>query len=281
MLTAMAFVPGGEVSGRNAMNAAADGVRGLLAGTIGGSDAATAVVGALAPLGFTAEQGVTFLIALGASGFQQILGSSVIWVNNADLAAAASAAIAGLIHEHDLSAAAVGAALDAVLAAGRRRCLARDLHPHQGGTHTGHPGDGRVCDHRRRTGARRRNFRTACHGDGDRSHARRRPRRRSGHRHGCRICRRRDRRGPGGRGPRVRRHRVLERALRQRGHRRDRRRRHGGRTDEGPGDRLLAGAATAPLRKALPPFSRRSPPTWVPTRQPVGRARRGGRDRQR
>ena len=49
MLTAMAFVPGGEVSDRNAMNAAADGVRGLLAGTIGGSDAAAAVVAAPGP----------------------------------------------------------------------------------------------------------------------------------------------------------------------------------------------------------------------------------------
>ncbi|GEP53785.1 DUF4114 domain-containing protein [Reyranella soli] len=118
LLTAMAFVPGGVTSDRNAMNAAADGVRGLLAGTIGGSDAAAAVVGALAPLGFTAEQGVTFLIALGASGFQQILGSSVVWVNNADLAAAASAAIAGLIHDHGLSAADIGAALSAVFPLG-------------------------------------------------------------------------------------------------------------------------------------------------------------------
>ena len=118
MLTAMAFVPGGEVSSRNAMNAAADGVRGLLAGTIGGSDAAAAVVAALGPLGFTAEQGVTFLVALGASGFQQIFGSSVIWVNNADLAAAASAAIANLIHDHDLSAEAIGDALSAAFPLG-------------------------------------------------------------------------------------------------------------------------------------------------------------------
>ncbi|MBI2739543.1 MAG: hypothetical protein HYX38_23730 [Rhodospirillales bacterium] len=118
LLTAMAFVPGGVTPDRSAMNAAADGVRGLLAGTIGGSDAAAAVVGALAPLGFTAEQGVSFLLALGASGFQQIFGSSVIWVNNADLAAAASVAIAGLIHDHNLSAAEVGNALDAVLPLG-------------------------------------------------------------------------------------------------------------------------------------------------------------------
>ncbi len=118
MLTAMAFVPGGEVSSRNAMNAAADGVRGLLAGTIGGSDAAAAVVAALGPLGFTAEQGVTFLVALGASGSQQIFGSSVIWVNNADLAAAASAAIANLIHDHDLSAEAIGDALSAAFPLG-------------------------------------------------------------------------------------------------------------------------------------------------------------------
>ena len=94
------------------MKCAADGVRGLLAGTMGGSDAATAVVSALTPLGFTPEQGVTFLWALGASGNQQIFGSSVIWVFNADLSAAASAAIAGLIHDHGLSAAAIGAALD-------------------------------------------------------------------------------------------------------------------------------------------------------------------------
>ena len=37
LLTAMAFVPGGITPDRNAMNAAADGVRGLLAGTMGGS----------------------------------------------------------------------------------------------------------------------------------------------------------------------------------------------------------------------------------------------------
>ena len=118
LLTAMAFVPGGLTPDRNAMNVAADGVRGLLAGTMGGSDAAAAVVGALAPLGFTPAQGVTFLLALGASGNQQIFGSSVIWVPNADLGAAASAAIDGLIHDHGLSAAAIGAALDGVFPLG-------------------------------------------------------------------------------------------------------------------------------------------------------------------
>lgn len=118
LLTAMAFVPGGLTPDRNAMNVAADGVRGLLAGTMGGSDAAAAVVSALAPLGFTPEQGVTFLLALGASGNQQIFGSSIVWVPNADLGAAASAAIAGLIHDHGLSAAAIGAALDGVFPLG-------------------------------------------------------------------------------------------------------------------------------------------------------------------
>lgn len=118
LLTAMAFVPGGLTSDRNAMNVAADGVRGLLAGTMGGSDAAAAVVSALAPLGFTPAQGITFLLALGASGTQQVFGSSIIWVFNADLSAAASAAIAGLIHDNDLSAAAVGAALDGVFPLG-------------------------------------------------------------------------------------------------------------------------------------------------------------------
>ncbi|MBY0323689.1 MAG: DUF4114 domain-containing protein [Reyranella sp.] len=118
LLTAMAFVPGGLTPDRNAMNAAADGVRGLLAGTMGGSDAAAAVVSALAPLGFTPAQGVTFLLALGASGNQQVFGSSIIWVPNADLGDAASAAIAGLIHDHGLSAAAVGAALDGVFPLG-------------------------------------------------------------------------------------------------------------------------------------------------------------------
>ena len=57
MLTAMAFVPGGDVSSRNAMNAAADGVRGLLAGTIGGSDAAAAVVAALGASRFHGRAG--------------------------------------------------------------------------------------------------------------------------------------------------------------------------------------------------------------------------------
>lgn len=118
VLTAIAFVPGGLTPDRNAMNVAADGVRGLLAGTMGGNDAVAAVVAALAPLGFTSEQGVTFLLALGASGTQQIFGSSLIWVPNADLSAAASAAIAGLIHDHGLSAAAVGAALDGVFPLG-------------------------------------------------------------------------------------------------------------------------------------------------------------------
>ena len=171
MLTAMAFVPGGEVSSRNAMNAAADGVRGLLAGTIGGSDAAAAVVAALGPLGFTAEQGVTFLVALGASGFQQIFGSSVIWVNNADLAAAASAAIANLIHDHDLSAEAIGDALSAAFPLGVDTASSRSPPP-QGRSRAGRPGAGRIHDHRRRAGAGRRRFRRARHGAGERSRAR-------------------------------------------------------------------------------------------------------------
>ena len=117
MLTAMAFVPGGsqqpqrhERRGRRRARAARRHHRRQRRRRRRGR--------ALGPLGFTPEQGVTFLVALGASGIQQIFGSSVIWVNNADLAAAASAAIAGLIHDHGLSAAAIGAALDAAFPLG-------------------------------------------------------------------------------------------------------------------------------------------------------------------
>ena len=118
LMTAIATVPGGATPDRNALNVAADAVRDVLSGAIGAEDAVATIVAALEPLGLTAGQGVTVLVALGGSGAQQIVGSTIVYVGNADLATAAAAGFAALIHDQGLTETALATAFDGLFPLG-------------------------------------------------------------------------------------------------------------------------------------------------------------------
>ncbi|MEW6256115.1 MAG: hypothetical protein AB1592_09170 [Pseudomonadota bacterium] len=115
LLAWMSTVPGGVSQDRHAMNAASDGVRGLVeGGAISAGDAAAAVIAAIEPDALTLAQGMGFLLAVSASGSQQIQGNVIVWVANPALAAAVAAALADLIVDRNVAPADIGAALDAL-----------------------------------------------------------------------------------------------------------------------------------------------------------------------
>lgn len=118
LMSWMSTVPGGLSQDRHAMNAASDGVRALVeSGAISPADAA-AVIAAIEPGGLTLAQSVGFLLAVSASGSQQIQGNMIVWVGNPALAAAAATALADLIDARGITPADLGAALDALFPTG-------------------------------------------------------------------------------------------------------------------------------------------------------------------